>query len=221
MRYIAEHLNRARYILENEGAISLLRRTFSYLASHIFFYDEYYLLRLSTGELNEADFLPRTEDFTFKLINSNEVADDWAKQTGFDFREQILHARRHLDAGAIAFCTFVPNCLASIIWAGFNQKAKDSLQQEPYNVNFSERQGCMAGGETAPQYRGERLNAYAWFRMIQYMKEQDITMLIGLVGTDKLFKLHTKFPMKIYAKARYVKFLRWQYWKETPPPRRL
>jgi hypothetical protein len=218
MRHIAAHLNRARYILRNEGAISLLRRIFSYLASYIFSCEEYYVLQLSAGELNEADFLPRAKDFTFKLINSNEVADDWAKQTGFDFREQILHARRHLDAGAVAFCIFVQNCLASIIWAGFNQKAKDSLQREPYKVNFSEHQGCMAGGETAPQYRGERLNAYAWFRMIHYMKQQGITVLIGLVAIDNLFKLHTKFPMKIYAKARYVKFLWWQYWKETPLP---
>jgi hypothetical protein len=220
MRYIAEHLNRARYILSNEGAISLLRRIFSYLSSYIFFYEEYYVRQFFVGELNEADFLPKVKGFTLKLITSNEIADDWAKRIGFDFRDQILHARQRLDAGAVAFCIFIQNYLAHVSWVGLNQKSKNSINQQPYQVNFSEHQGCTGRGETVPKYRGKGLNSYAWFQVNNYMKQQGITTFIGIATTDNVaaYKGQPGFPSKICAKARYIKFLWWRYWKETPLP---
>jgi len=220
MRYIAEHLNRARYILRNEGTISLLRRIFSYLSSRIFFYEEYYVRQHFVGELNEADFLPKVKGFTFKLITSNEMADDWAKRTDVDFREQILHARQRLDAGAVAFCIFIQNHLANINWLGLDQKSKNSINPQPYQVNFSEHQGCTGAAETAPRYRGKGLMAYNCFQRNNYMKQQGITMLIGIDATDNIaiYKVQSRFPTKICARARYIKFLWWQYWKETPLP---
>lgn len=220
MRYITEYLNRARYILRNEGSISLLRRTFLYLSSLIFRYKEYYVRQHFVGELNEADFLPKVKDFTFKLITSNEMANDWAKQTGFDFRNQIHYARQRLDVGAVAFCIFIQNRLASIHWVGLNQKAKNSINPKPIQVNFSEHQGYTGGGETVPKHRGKGLMSYAWFHRNNYMKQQGITMLIGADATDNIaiYKVQTKFPFKISAKARYIKFLWWQWWKETPLP---
>lgn len=220
MRYFTEYLNRARYIYQSEGAISLLRRLFTHLFSQIFAWEEYYFFQNFVGELNEADFLPKVKDFTFKIITSNETADDWAKRTGSDFRKQILHARRRLDAGTVAFCIFIQNQLAHIDWVGLNQKAKNSINTEPYQVNFSQHQGCIGGGETVPKYRGKGLSLYGWFHMNNYMKQQRITMLIGIVATDDVgfYKLQSKFPSRISAKARYIKFLWWQYWKETPVP---
>jgi hypothetical protein len=224
MRCIAEYLNRARYILRNEGIISLLRRIFLYLSSHIFCYKEYYVGQYFTRELNEADFLPKVRDFTFKLITSNEMADDWAKQTGFDFREHILHARQRLDAGAIAFCIFIQNELAHIGWVGLNQKAKDSINSQPFQVNFAQHQGFSGGGGTVPKYRGKGLHSYVWFHQNNYMKQQGITILMGISATDNVAinklqnKLQSRFPSKICAKARYIKFLWWRYWKETTLP---
>jgi hypothetical protein len=220
MRYITEYLNRARYILRNEGTISLLRRTFSYLSSYIFLCDEYYVVQYFVGELNEADFLPRVEDFTFKLITSNEMADDWAKRIGFDFRGQALHARRRLDAEAVAFCTVVQNHLAHIGWVGLSQKAKDSINPQPYQVNFAEHQGCIGGAETASRYRNNGLMSYNWVHVNNYMKQQGITMLLSIEPTDNVAvcKVQSKFPSRICAKARYIKFLWWQYWRETPLP---
>jgi hypothetical protein len=119
MRCIREYWNRGRYILRSQGVIPLLGRILLYISSNIFFYKDYYVCQDFAGELNEADFLPKVKDFTFKLITSNEMADDWAKQTGSDFRKQIRNARQQLDAGAIAFCVFVQNELASIFWTGF------------------------------------------------------------------------------------------------------
>ncbi|NQT31013.1 MAG: hypothetical protein HQ588_01640 [Deltaproteobacteria bacterium] len=221
MRYIAEHLNRARYIYRSEGAISLLKRLFSYLFSYIFSYEEYYVLHHFVGELNEAEFPPEDNDLTFKLITSNKMADDWAKRTGFDFRDQVLHARQRLDAGAVAFCVFIQNQLAHNGWVGLNQKSKNSIDPQPFRVNFSEHQGCVGGAETAPKFRNKGIMAYNWVHINNYMKEQGITMLTSIVATDNIavYKAHTGFPsVKISAEARHIKFLWWQYWKETPLP---
>jgi hypothetical protein len=217
MRYITEYLNRAWYILRNEGVISLLRKTFS---SYIFCCKEYHIRQHFAGELNEADFLPRVKDFTYKLITNNEMADDWAKQIGSDFRKQILHARQRLDAGAVAFCIFIQNRLASINWVGLNQEAKNIINPLPFKVNFAQRQGCTSGAETVPKYRGKGLMAYLWFHRNNYMKQQGIPVLIGTDATDNIaiYKIQSRFPTKIYAKARYIQFLWWQYWKETPLP---
>ena len=218
MRYIEERLNRARYILRSEGAISLLRRLFSYLFSQIFCCQEFYVRHHFVGELNEADFLPRVKDFTFKLITSNEMADDLAKQIGFDFRKQILRAGRRLDTGAAAFCIFIQNQLAHVSWLGLSQEAKNSINSQPYPVNFAQHQGCVGAAETAPQYRGLGLMTYACFQRHEYMKEHGITMAVGIDETDNIaiYKSQSKFPTKIHSKAHYIKFLWWQYWKETP-----
>lgn len=63
MRYITKYLNRAWYILGNEGTVSLLRKAFS---SYIFSYKEYYVRQHFAGELDEADFSLKVEDFTFE-----------------------------------------------------------------------------------------------------------------------------------------------------------
>jgi hypothetical protein len=219
MRCIREYWNRARYILRNEGVIPLLGRILLYISSNIFSYKEYYVCQDFVGELNEADFLPKVKDFTFKLITNNEVADDWAKQTGSDFRKQIRNARQRLDTGAVAFCIFVQNELASSIWLGFNQKAKNLINPQPYRVDFAAHQGFSGGGETVPKYRGKGLSSYLWFQRNNYMKQHGIIMLTGLAATDDPFKLQSKFPTKIHLKARHIKFLWWQYWKETPLPK--
>jgi hypothetical protein len=220
MRYIVESLARARYIYRSEGAISLLKRLFTYIFSQIFSWEEYYVRQNFPAELNEADFLPKVKELTFKIITSNEMADDWAKQIGFDFRCQALHSRRRLDAGAVAFCTVVQNHLAHIGWVGLSQKAKDSINPQPYQVNFAERQGCIGGAETASKYRNKGLMAYNWVQVNNYMKQQGITMLISIALATNVVvhKVQSKSPSRIYAKARYIKFLWWQYWKETPLP---
>jgi hypothetical protein len=218
MRCIREYWNRARYILQSEGAIPLLKRLFAYLSSQIFCRGEFYVRYHFVGELDEADFLPRVKDFSFKLTTSNEAADELAEQVGFDFREQIPRARRRLDAGAVAFCIFMQNRLVHISWIGFSQEEQRTMNSQPYKVNFSQNQACLGAAETDPRYRGLGLMAYACFQRHQYMKEHGITTAIGIDETDNIaiYKIHSRLPSKIYTKARYMKLLWWQYWKETP-----
>ena len=56
--------------------------------------------------------MPNTQNFTFKIVATNEQANKLAAD-GLEFRSYILNARRSLDKGAIVFCLFVGNELAS------------------------------------------------------------------------------------------------------------
>lgn len=214
---IKDYLNRARYLLKNEGAGTFFSKI---ITSYIFINKEYYLRQHFAGDLKEADFLPARKDFTFKLITDNKTADEWAKQTGCDFRNQILHARQRLNAGAIAFCIFVGKELACVNWLALTPKAKHIINPLPFKVDFDARQACASGAETVPKFRGEGLMAYSWFQRNEYMKRQGIEMLIGTDAVDNkaILTLQTHFPSRIVARARYIHFLFWRYWKEKPVP---
>jgi len=215
--YIHDYLNRARYLLTNEGITSLFKKVFS---SYIFCNRELYIHQHFASELDESDFLPDLKEYTFKLFTSNEMADDWARKTGIDFRKQILHGRQRLDAGAVAFCIFMHGQLVCIDWVALTQEAKNIINPLPFKVKFSEGQACSSGAETVPRYRGKGLLIYNWFQRNNYMRQKGLTVLIGTVVADNIpvLKAHTKFSTNLYARAHHIRFLWWQYWKETPLP---
>ena len=118
---------RAKYIIKTEGLISLLRRGFRFLALLLFSYGTHYLYETTAEDfqrLNEADFKPKTDNFTLKIISSNEEADKLEAE-GFEFRSQDINSRKYLDNGAMAFCIFVGNELAHIDWTEMTQQLTD------------------------------------------------------------------------------------------------
>jgi hypothetical protein len=215
MRYITDYLNRAWYIFKNEGVFSLFSKIFT---SYLFSCREYYLRQHFSTNLDKTVFLPRVRDVEFEVITSNKTADERARRTGFDFRNQVLHGRQRLDAGAIAFCIFIHNRLASITWLAPNQRAKNIINPLPFKVDFAARQQCSSGAETVTEYRGMGLMKYLWFQRNNYMIQHNIKMLIGTDATSNkaILKVQSAFPSRISARARYIRFLWWQYWKETP-----
>jgi hypothetical protein len=82
-------LKRARDILQTEGLKPLLTRGFAFVGDCLLEYGDYYLYEYTLKERNEADFLPEIQDFTFKIISSNEEADKLAEAIGSDFRYLI------------------------------------------------------------------------------------------------------------------------------------
>lgn len=96
-------LRRAQYLFQTEGLIPLLRQAFVFLAGYIFRYEHYYLYEHTLKERNEADYIPKIQNFTFKIVFTNEEADKLVV-AGIDFRPYIVNARRGLEKGAVAFC---------------------------------------------------------------------------------------------------------------------
>lgn len=76
---------RARDVWQQEGLIPLLRRGFLLLARCFFQYGTFYVYEHTIKERNEADFLPKIQNFTVQIVYTNQLADELAAN-GFDFR---------------------------------------------------------------------------------------------------------------------------------------
>lgn len=208
-------LRRAKDILQTEGLAPLLRRGFEF---YIFQYGNYYLYEHTLKERNEADFMPKIRDFTFKIIHTNEEADELAATTGSDFRRRFVNAGNGLDKGAIAFCFFVEGEIAHIGWVALSEEAKKALDSLPLKVAFSNNEAYTGGTETIPEYRGNGLMAYGYFKRFQFLREKGITASRNAVTVNNIAsqRAHAKFSPKISAEARYLKLLWWKFWREMP-----
>ncbi len=210
-------LRRAKHIFQTEGLIPLVRRGFVFLAGYLFRYGNYYLYEHTLEERNEADLLPRIQDFTFKIVATNQQADELAA-AGLDCRSYSINARRGLDEGAVAFCFFIDGELAHFGWVAMSQEAKHTFDSLPYQVNFSDKQGCTGGTRTSPKYRGKGLMVYGYFKRFEFLREKGMKSSRNAVAVGNIAsqKAHAKFGPKIYTRAHYLKILWWKSWKETP-----
>ncbi|HEY92590.1 MAG TPA: GNAT family N-acetyltransferase [Dehalococcoidia bacterium] len=218
MRTSSMLLIRVKYILRTEGLISLVNRAASSLIRRIFHYGTFYLYEHTTGNHYEADFMPRMQDFTFKLVATNQQASELAANSFEDFRGRFLNSRRGLDKGAIAFCIFHGLELAHIGWVAMTEEAKNTFDTLPYYVNFLDNQACTGGTITVPKYRGKGLMTYGYFKRFEYLRKHGITTSRNAVNAGNVAsqKVHAKFGPIIYARARYIKILWWKFWKEVP-----
>ena len=211
-------LRRARDILQTEGLTPLLTRGFDFVKAPLFQYGNYYLYQHTPKERNEADFMPRIQDFTFRMVATSEEADELAASTGYDFRRRFVNAKRSLDKGAIAFCVFVSGEIAHIGWVALGEEAKKTFDRLPYKVDFSNGEASTGGTVTVPKYRGKGLMAYGYLKRLQFLREQGVTASRNAVAVNNIAsqKAHAKLSPKIYARARYLKLFWWNFWKEIP-----
>ena len=77
-------LDRAADIFRTEGLLPLIRRGFIFLVGYLFRYQRYDLYEHTLEKRDEADFLPKVQDFTFKIITTTGQADELAA-AGFKF----------------------------------------------------------------------------------------------------------------------------------------
>jgi len=210
-------LNRAKDILRTEGLLTLLSRGFDFLARYLFSHGTFYLYQHTIKERNEADFMPKLQNLTVHIVYTNRQADELAAR-GFDCRSYSIHARRRLDKGAIAVCAFFKQELASIVWVTLTEEAKNTVDSLPYHVNFIDKEACTGGTQTIPKYRRKGLMKYVYYKAFQLLGEQGIMTSRNAVRTSNIAsqKAHASFDHIIYARARYLRILWWQFWKETP-----
>jgi hypothetical protein len=215
-------LTRAKDILQTEGLKPLLRRGFDFVRAPLFQYGNYYLYlyQHTLKGRDEADFMPRIQGFTFRMVRTNEEADELAVTMGCDFRRCFVDARKSLDKGAIAFCLFVKGEIAHIGWVALSEEAKRVIEYLPYKVDFSNNEACTGGTITIPKYRGKGLMKYGYFKRFQFLREKGIIASRNAVAVNNIAsqKAHAKFGPKIYARACYLKILWWDFWKERPMP---
>lgn len=147
-------LQRANNILQSEGVSALVRRGLEFVIGLPFKYQTYYLCQYapeSHRKFREADFRPNIDELTFKIISTNYEADELEAQ-GFQFRSYFSDARKRLDKGAIAFCSFINRDLSDIGWVAMDEEAAKSLWPPPLRVDFCNKEVVVGGVVTMPKY---------------------------------------------------------------------
>jgi len=213
-------LRRANHIRKPEGLIPLVRRGFPFVVRRFFQYNTYYLSQKAVDNiknLNEADFMPKIDSFTLKIVSTNQEADELEAE-GLEFCAHVMNTRERLDKGAVALCIFVGPELASVEWVAMTQEAKDSVGEPPFKVDFSKNEVCTAGGWTNPKYRGRGLAPYVDFKTSEFVQERGkvVERTSGLKGNIASSRAYAKLGPRRYAEARYLKILWWKSWKEKP-----
>jgi len=196
----------------------VVRRGFAFVVSLCFQYRTYHIIEYDISkERREADFLPGIQNFTFKIISTNQEADE-LEASGLEFRSHVINARERLDKGAIAFCIFVGSELAYIAWVAMTQQAKDVLDAFPFRVDFSNNEAYWGAIWTSPKHRGMGLATYGAFKRIQFMRERGRVVVRGAVATDNSASLAVgaKHGPKVCVEARHLKIIWWNSWKEKP-----
>jgi len=211
-------LKRAKDILQTEGLKPLLTRGFAFVSVWLVQYRDYYLYEHTLEDGNEADYLPEIQDFTLKIISSNEEADKLAEAMGSDFRRRFVTARSMLDKGAIAFCIFVKGGIAHIGWVALSEEAQKAVDNLPHRVDFLDHEAYTGGTETISQYRGKGLMAYGYFKRFEFLREKGIVVSRNAVAKSNIAsqKAHAKFSPRVHAEAKHLRLLWWHFWKEKP-----
>jgi hypothetical protein len=208
-------ISRAREVVRAEGIRALLKMAFDF---YIFRQERYFLYEHSLIERSEEGFMPRIEDVTLEVVHSNEEAEVIAARTGQDFRRRTLNARRSLDRGVVFFCFFVEGDLAHVGWVAMNERAKTATGTVPQKVDFSDGVAYTGGTVTMPEHRSKGLMAYGYFRRFEYLREEGVRASRNAVSVGNVasHKAHGKFGPHVYARARHVRLLGCDFWKETP-----
>ncbi len=215
--------NRAKKIFKDEGLYTLFSRTLRYIekiGKRLFIFEHYYILEHTPRALNEADYIPRIQNITFKMIFSNHQADEIARQGFEDLRDRpiMVDARQCLDKGAVAFCFYAGSELAHSCFIATSEKAKNTFDILPYKIDFAHGQACTGGTVTLPKFRGNGLMSYGYFKRMEYLLQQGYKTSRNAISVNNTAskKAHARFNPDVYAKARLLKIAHWSFWKETP-----
>jgi hypothetical protein len=222
MSRVADLYREASRVRRTEGFARLLRRGLAFALNGLYEYRAYYLSEYNlenTRSLDEADFMPRVSDLSFRVVTGNREADE-LEAAGYRFRSYVTRfdPRKALDNGAVAFCLFTGRELAAMGWGAMTQQAFASLNERPIKISFSKGDAFTGAIWTSPKYRRMGLRTYRTFKLRQFLLEQGAAMTRGAIAKENvaawtgLAKIHST----IYGEARYLRVLWWKSWKERP-----
>ena len=217
---IASHFNTAKQIHQDRGLAALVSWLFSWLGSKVFFYEKYYIGDFEIEKLRarkESDFLPRIEQYEFKIICSlEEMKTLFAK--GMRVHPWFSFYDKKLEKGALAFCILVGEELASIRWLAMDEHAKEAVDSLPYEVDFSKGEICSGSNWTNPKYRNRGLASYIDFKLFDFLVKEGKSVHRAAMRKANAVagKVYAKRGQEIQTEARLIKFLWWKSWKEKP-----
>jgi hypothetical protein len=207
-------------IVDREGFTGLLHRGLTLPGRRQWLgmrYEERYYYERTIKELNPLAFMPSRRDFTLHVVRTSQQADA-LEADGYEFRSYQTKASKGLDIGAIAFCIFVGRELANIGWIALTEEAKPYVDDWPYKVDFANKEACGGATLTIPKYRGYGFFKYQHYEKYEFLRQMGVVksrFSVGIYNTASN-NAQAKFEGRIYAKARYLRILGFESWKETP-----
>jgi hypothetical protein len=219
MRKATDLIARANTVFRYEGIRPLVKSILALLSGLLFRYGIYYLFEYdieNIDNLDEADFMPGINGFTFRGVSTEEHIHE-LEAAGVDLRMWPSDTAERIKRGAIAFCVLVGRETAHITWVATNERAMAYMHFAPFKVDFSNGE-CCSSVWTNPKYRRQGFARYKVFREMKYLRDMGITKgrYTTLKSNTASLKAFAVFRMRICAEARYVKLLWWESWKEKP-----
>jgi len=216
-------ISRAKEIYQEEGLLTLIKRTFAfakYTVLSVASYEntEFYITGRVFRVEDETKYLPKITNITHKIVETVTQLDELQKD-GFDLSLLDVDQPKHrLQKGAIAILVFVSHELGFKSWTALTKEAKDIINPYPYKVDFENGEVCGGNAWTNPKYRRQGLNTFAGHKREQYLigkgktKSRSIkyTTNIASIGVTK------KRGSSIIAKARYIRIFGLKFWREKP-----
>lgn len=198
----------------------MLAAGFRFIAGLFFKYQTFYLIEHTLEQsrhLDERDFLPKTDHFEWKVVATNQEADE-LEASGLEFRSYayFFNARKALDNGVIASCIFIGRELAHIGWLAMTQEAMNSLNEPPVRVDFSKKAAYSGGVWTNRKYRKLGLHTYGNLKRNLFLAENGAARMYGQIARRNTASLRvtTKFNPAVYGEGRYLKILWWKSWRQ-------
>ena len=217
-------LERGKDILRENGLFYLIQRAFLFFIG----YQTYYVFEKDLNELSTADFTPKIQDFTLKIITASRQIDELVAH-GFDFSSapnivnfnpkrklkevsiENFNFRQKLGEEGILFCGFVNKVLAHTNWAAMSNKTN----MDPYLVNKIDwRNEVIVGpSNTNPGYRGLGIKTYVRSQMYQFLKEKGRSKARGTTGKNNIamHKSEARLGSRIVAEGRQFRILWWKF----------
>lgn len=206
---------RARYTLRHEGWRALVKQGISFVLGRFFSYGHYYIYEKEVGSGDSwVDTKPGVE-CTVRVVSSLDDLEGLAAQ-GHDVR--AMNFRPKLRKGAIAFCLFAGDELASVTWVARTRDAKPEIDPLPFFVYFEAGEVCTGASYTHPAHRGRGLVALTYHHIVPYLADAGVTRARFSIGLSNIRSqgAHAKLSPRIASRGRYLKVLCWDSWREQP-----
>lgn len=208
---------RARFVHHREGLLASLRKRLTFLLVYEYF--TCYLYESTLKKRNESDFTPKIKEFNLEILSTKQQLKQLV-DAHFDLGSDVPELEYRLETGAIGCLVFVKKELASMEWAAMNTEAKATIDNYPCRVGFANKEAYAGGVWTNPKFRGNGLHAYVYYRIYDFLRENGILKVRSIVAATNTaaIRAHEKFAPeeKIVSRARYLRILGLQFWKETP-----
>jgi hypothetical protein len=216
-------LNRAKDIYQEEGLLATIRRTVAFAVSLIlsaisYENSEFYVTGRVLRVEDEAKYRPKIPNVTHRIVETIEQLGELINE-GYDLSLlDISKPRYRLEKGATLSLVFVDHEIGHMNWTAFTEEAQKAINRYPYKVDFANHEVTGGASWTDPKYRRQGLSYYAAYKGEQYFIGKGVIKSRSIKLTDNAASLgqSIKRGTRILAKARYIRILGLEFWRERP-----